>query len=463
MNQHDASHMIRSVAPGSIAEEYGIEPGDILLSVNGKAVEDVFDYRYLIRDELITIVIRKGTHSEEFLAMDLPEDEPEDWELEIEKEPSEDLGLEFESGLMDEYRSCRNKCVFCFIDQMPPGMRETLYFHDDDARLSFLQGNYITLTNMSEHEIDRIIRYHMEPINISFHTMNPSLRRQMLHNRFAGEIFPMVRRLKDAGIAMNGQIVLCRGINDGEELEYSLKEFEQYLPQLQSVSVVPVGLTKYRENLPPLVPFDREEAGKVISRIERWQDYYMEKYGTHLVHASDEWYILAGREVPGQERYDGYLQLENGVGMIRLLTEEVHEALRNFPAGTGKTSPRADRHVTIATGMLAAPSLKRLTEEISSVCPYVHVDVVPIRNEFFGDLITVSGLITGRDLVAQLKGRELGERLLLPVNMLRSNEDVLLDDMTVGQIEEALQTKIIIVESDGQSLVRAVTGQCGWN
>ncbi len=460
--QSDASHRIRSVAPGSIAEEYGIEPGDILLSVNGNVVEDVFDYRYLIRDESLTLVIRKGVHSEEFLAMGLPGDEPEDWELEIEKDPLEDLGLEFESGLMDEYRSCRNQCVFCFIDQMPPGMRETLYFHDDDARLSFLQGNYITLTNMSDHDIDRIIRYHLEPINISFHTMNPQLRCRMLHNRFAGDIFPKVKRLKDAGIGMNGQIVLCRGINDGEELEYSLKEFEPYLPQLHSVSVVPVGLTKYREHLPKLEPFDREEAGKVIDRIERWQEYYMDRYGTHLVHASDEWYILAGREIPPEERYDGYLQLENGVGMIRLLTGEVHEALHSLKEAPDqqilKTAAHP-RHVTIATGMLACPTIKRLTEEITSVFPSVRADVVPIRNDFFGEQITVSGLITGRDLIRQLGGRDLGEQLLLPVNMLRSDEDVLLDDVTVGQIEDALQTKIIIVESDGQSLVNAVCGR----
>ena len=463
MTKRGSEHKISQVAPGSIAEEYGIEPGDSLLSVNGQEVEDVFDYRYLIREEFLDLVVRKGRHSEEFLAMDLPEDEPEDWELEIEKDPLEDLGLEFESGLMDDYRSCRNKCVFCFIDQMPPGMRETLYFHDDDARLSFLQGNYITLTNMSDHDIDRIIRYHLEPINISFHTLNPKLRCEMLHNRFAGDIFGKVKRLKDAGIEMNGQIVLCRGINDEEELEYSLRGFEAYLPQLKSVSVVPVGLTRYREHLPKLESFDKEEARRVICRIERWQKYYMERYGTHLVHASDEWYILAGLEMPEEVSYDGYLQLENGVGMIRLLTQQVRESLRDYERSKrehdmgGAPCPKM-RHVTIATGELAAPTLRRLVSEITTVFPYAGAQVISIRNDFFGERITVSGLITGRDLVSQLKGKDLGDCLLIPVNMLRSQEEVFLDDMTVSEVCESLQTKIIIVESDGQSLVSAVTG-----
>ena len=482
-------HKIRSVAPGSIAEEYGIEPGDSLLSVNGNVVEDVFDYRYLIREDEIVLVIRKGVHSEEFLQMGLAPDEPEDWELEIEKDPMEDLGIEFESGLMDEYRSCKNRCIFCFIDQMPPGMRETLYFHDDDARLSFLQGNYITLTNMSDHDIDRIIRYHLEPINISFHTLNPELRCRMLHNRFAGDVFPKIRRMKDAGIEMNGQIVLCRGINDGEELEDSLRKLEEYLPELKSVSVVPVGLTRYREHLPKLESFDGEDAKQVIGLITRWQDYYRKKYGTHLVHASDEWYLLAGLPLPPAENYDGYLQLENGVGMVRLLTEEVQDVLSSLAdrkegriradlsgqeasgldhtgsgtPGSGIPEPEIPvscpkRRVTIATGLLAEPVLKELAGRICSAFPGVIANVAAIRNDFFGEKITVSGLITGQDLVKQLSGRDLGDRLLLPASMLRSGEDVFLDDMTLGQVETALQVRIIVVGSDGRSLVEAVTG-----
>ena len=283
-------HIIKSIEPGSIAEELGIEKGDILLSINDQEVEDVFDYHFYVNDEQLVLTIEKP--------------DGEEWELEIEKDYEEDLGIEFEQGLMDEYRSCRNKCIFCFIDQMPKGMRDTLYFKDDDSRLSFLQGNYVTLTNMSDHDIDRIIRYHLEPINISFHTTNPELRCQMLHNRFAGEALKKVDRLYEAGIEMNGQIVLCRGINDGEELERTIRDLSGYLPCLQSVSVVPVGLTKYRDGLYPLEPFTPEDARKVLEVVHRWQDELYEKWGSHFIHAGDEWYLLAGEEMPPQERYD---------------------------------------------------------------------------------------------------------------------------------------------------------------
>lgn len=296
-------HRISQVKEGSIAWELEIEPGDELLSINGETVEDVFDYHYLVNDEELELLICKQNG--------------EEWELEIEKDLEEDLGLEFENSLMDEYRSCRNHCVFCFIDQMPPGMRETLYFKDDDSRLSFLQGNYVTLTNMSDHDIDRIIRYHLAPINISFQTTNPKLRCEMLHNRFAGDIFPKVQRLYEAGIEMNGQIVLCKGLNDKAELERSISDLTKYLPHLKSVSVVPVGLSKYREGLYPLEPFTKEEAEQVIDTIEAWQKKLFPQYGLHFIHASDEWYLLAGRKLPEEARYDGYLQLENGVGMLK--------------------------------------------------------------------------------------------------------------------------------------------------
>ena len=285
---------------GSIAEELELAAGDELLSVNGQEIEDVFDYHYLVNDEYIEVLVRKANG--------------EEWELEVEKDYQEDLGIVFENSLMDEYRSCSNKCVFCFVDQMPPGMRETLYFKDDDSRLSFLQGNYVTLTNMSDHDIDRIIHYHLEPINISFHTTNPELRCRMLHNPFCRGYISKVQKLYEAGIEMNGQIVLCKGLNDGRELERSIEELAKYLPHLKSVSVVPVGLSKYRDGLYPLESFGKEDAENVISMIETWQKRLYEEYGLHFIHASDEWYLTAERELPPEESYDGYLQLENGRG-----------------------------------------------------------------------------------------------------------------------------------------------------
>ena len=441
MKKKNFEHKIRAVLPGSIAEELELEPGDVLLAVNDHEIEDVFDYHYYTNEEYLTVLVRKP--------------DGEEWELEIEKEFEEDLGIEFESSLMDDYRSCRNHCIFCFIDQMPPGMRETLYFKDDDSRLSFLQGNYVTLTNMSDHDIDRIIHYHLGPINISFQTTNPNLRCKMLHNRFAGDVFPKIRRLADTGIELNGQIVLCRDINDGAELERSISDMTSYLPALRSVSVVPVGLSKYREGLYPLKPFDAQSAGEVIDLIESWQKKIYPQYGVHFVHASDEWYLLAGRPLPEEERYDGYLQLENGVGMLRLLKEEVEETLAEVKPDV--ETPK--RRVSIATGRLAGPFLKELGKRIETVHQNVTLQIFEIRNDFFGESITVSGLITGQDLIAQLKDQDLGDELLLPTNMIRSGERVFLDDLTIEDAEEALGIPIRIVESGGRDLVCAVTGE----
>ena len=432
-------HMIKDVLPGSIADELGIEAGDKLISINNNEIEDVFDYHFYVNDEELVLLIEKPNG--------------EEWELEIEKDYEEDLGIEFEQGLMDEYRSCHNKCMFCFIDQMPEGMRDTLYFKDDDSRLSFLQGNYVTLTNMSDHDIERIVRYHLEPINISFQTTNPELRCKMLHNRFAGDALKKVDTLYESGIQMNGQIVLCKGINDGEELERSIRDLSKYVPCLQSVSVVPVGLTKYREGLYPLEPFTREDAVKILDTIHRWQVKFFEEYGIHFIHAGDEWYILAGEEMPEEERYDGYLQLENGVGMLRLLENEFEEAYEKVDGDD------RDRELSIATGFLAYPYIQKMASRIEEKYFNTQIHVYPIRNDFFGELITVSGLITGRDLIHQLQNQKLGDRLLLPCNMFRSQEEVFLDDITLAQVEDALQVRADIVKSSGQDFIDVIVNE----
>ena len=431
-------HVVSQVEPGSIGEEMGIGPGDKLLGINGNEISDVFDYYYYMEAEEVLLLIEKP--------------DGEQWELEIEKDEDESLGLQFEQSLMDEYRSCRNKCMFCFIDQMPEGMRDTLYFKDDDSRLSFLQGNYITLTNMSEEDVERIVKYHLEPINISFQTTNPELRCRMLHNRFAGDALKKVDILYQGGIQMNGQIVLCKGVNDKDELERSIRDLTGYLPFLRSVSVVPVGLTTDRDGLYPLEPFTKEDAREVLKTIHAWQDKVYEEYGIHFIHAGDEWYILAEEELPEEQRYDGYLQLENGVGMLRLLFDEFEEGLKALEGDLRK------REISLATGRLAYPYLKRMLGRLREKFPNVLVRLYPIENHFFGERITVSGLITGQDLTEQLKGKELGAALLLPCNMLRIGEEVFLDDFTVQDVENALQVPVDIVKSSGQDFINAVLG-----
>ena len=428
-------HTIKSVDPGSIADELGLEPGDRLLSIDGHELEDIFDYEYYIENESIMVVIAKKNG--------------EEWELDIEND-YQDLGLTFENGLMSDYKSCHNKCVFCFIDQMPKGMRETLYFKDDDSRLSFLQGNYVTLTNMKDKDIERIIKFKLAPINISVQTTNPELRCKMLHNRFAGEALKKIDRLYEAGTPMNGQVVMCKNLNDGDELDRTIRDLTKYIPCMESVSVVPVGLSKYRDGLYPLEPITAEDAAKTIDIIEKWQKKVYAEHGIHFIHASDEFYILAGRELPEEGRYDGYIQLENGVGMIRLLTTEVHEALDELEGDEEK------EELSIATGKLAAVYLAGFLEEIKKKFPNRKVHLYPIRNDFFGEMITVAGLITGQDLIAQLKDKPLGSRLLLPECMFRSGEEVFLDDITRQEVENALQVPVNIVKSSGQDFVNAV-------
>jgi len=430
------SHIIKSIEEGSIAEELELAPGDELISINGQQIKDAFDYHYLLKDEFLTVIIRKP--------------DGEEWELEIEKDYDEDLGIEFEDGLMDECTSCRNKCIFCFIDQMPPGMRDTLYFKDDDARLSYLQGNYITLTNLSEEELDRIIFYKLSPINISVHTTNAELRKKMLNNRFAGSALEKMKKLKDHGITMNGQIVLCKGWNDGEELEKTLHDLSAFLPEMQSVSVVPVGLTKYRNNLAQLEPFTKEDAREVLAIIHRWQGIFLTHYQTRFVYAGDEWYIKAELPIPEEEDYEGYPQIENGVGLIRSMQEEFKEYYETL------TGDHRSKNISIATGVLASPYIQQMAQKLTEKYPNIHIQVYTIINHFFGNEITVAGLITGGDLLDQLKDKDLGECLLLPDVLLRHGETILLDDRTVDDIENTLQTRIRIVQSNGKSFIEAI-------
>ncbi len=471
----EKGHVITGIAPDSIAEELGVEPGDRLISINDREIEDIFDYRYLCDDEELTLLIYSAK-------------EKDYYECEVSKDTDEDLGFEFGPGLMDDYRSCSNKCIFCFIDQMPPGMRDTLYFKDDDARLSFLQGNYITLTNMKQKDIDKVCFYKLSPINISVHTTNPELRCRMLNNRFAGDALKKIGAFCEAGLEINGQIVLCKGVNDGSELDRSLKDLEEYLPNLKSLSVVPVGLTRFREGLYPLEPFEKEDAATVLDQIEKWQRYYKEKYGTNLVYASDEWYLTAGRELPAQSEYEGFPQIENGVGMLRSLTDEFDEACENeYDIYEGS--------VLMLTGMAAYPVIKKMADKVTEKYSRIKMDVMPVRNDFFGHRITVSGLITGRDILNQialkympdgyqvcdmpeglntLQQRELilksfNERfsdrvknelpfdlVVIPSSMLRAGEKVFLDDMTVDDLQNALQKDFRIVKSNGEEFFRVL-------
>ncbi|MDR0221121.1 MAG: DUF512 domain-containing protein [Lachnospiraceae bacterium] len=460
-----AHHLITGIAKNSIAAELGVAAGDALLSVGGVYPVDVFDYRFLLANENIELLIRKP--------------DGEEWALEIEKGEDEDLGLVFAEGLMDAYRSCQNKCIFCFIDQLPPGLREALYFKDDDARLSFLLGNYVTLTNMSAEDLARVIRYRLAPINISVHTTNPALRSMMQGNPRAGEALGKIRLLYEAGIAMNGQIVLCKGVNDGGELERTIRDLTAYIPHMESVSVVPAGLTKHRAGLYELRPFDKDDAQGVLKTVHHWQERIHGKQGIHFVHAADEWYMLAGEGLPPAERYDGYLQLENGVGMMRLFLDECEEALGeravdNRPydgteRGTGRAVAGAlqsatlrpyegrGREVSVATGLLAYPYIKALAARFAGITVYVY----GIANHFFGEGVTVSGLLTGVDLISQLQGKPLGECLLLPANVLRYDETVFLDGLTVAELESALQVRVDIVKSSGYEFVKAVTAVSG--
>ena len=429
-------NVIRAIDPGSPLKRR-VHAGDRLLSVNGKPIRDVLDYKFYAYDRDLRLVLARPDGSE--------------YRLHIRKAEGGDLGLDFESYLMDRPRACANNCVFCFIDQLPKGMRPTMYFKDDDARLSFLLGNYITLTNLSEREIQRIIDLHVSPVNVSVHAMNPELRVKMLRNPRAGESLGIMKRFADAGIVMNCQIVCCPGLNDNDELDFSMRELAALYPAVHSVSIVPVGLTRYREGLYPLTAFTPEHAAETIDQVTAFGDRCLEQYGTRIFWCGDELYLKAGRDLPLDEFYEEYTQLENGIGMLRLLETEFRSALRL------SENPGPQR-CSIATGVAAAPWMRMLAGLAAEQYPELRIEVYPIQNEYFGRSITVAGLVTGGDLIRQLRGKDLGDRLLISQNMLRREERDFLDDVTLQEAKAALRVPVLPVETDGFALWDAICG-----
>lgn len=437
---------IKAVQNDSAAHDADIRPGDYLLSVNGQEIEDIFDYRFLTADTDFTVEIEKKNG--------------ELWEIDVEKDEYEDFGLEFEDPLISDAKSCSNKCIFCFIDQLPKGMRSTVYFKDDDSRLSFLTGNYVTLTNMKKSDIERVIKYRMTPVNVSVHTTNPELRKFMLGNRFAGDIKEKIKLLIDGGIDINAQIVLCKGINDGLELDRTLNDLSEHCPGVSSISVVPVGLTKWRDGLFELKPFDAEASRKVLEQVGEWQKRFIEKHCTRLVYLADEFYIKAGVELPQCEEYEDFPQIENGVGLMSLLIHEFNEHIRGNDELLEKhfSGMNVERHVSIATGVCSYKYIKELAQELEKRYNNLKVTVFPIKNVFFGENVTVTGLLTGKDMITQLSGQELGSELLISHSMLRSGEDVFLDDITVRELSDKLGTKVTVVENSGEDFINKIAG-----
>ncbi|MCR5638689.1 MAG: DUF512 domain-containing protein [Lachnospiraceae bacterium] len=500
-------HIISYVEPGSIADQLEIEEGDELIRINGKKYKDIFDYRYLIKEEELVLLVKKKNG--------------EEWELEVEKYPEDDLGITFKEGLMDKYSRCSNACVFCFIDQNAPGMRDTLYFKDDDARLSFLQGNYITLTNLSDEDVRRILFYKLSPINISIHTMNKQLRVKMLHNRFAGDALDKIKIFNDAGIKMNGQVVLCPDLNDKEELDYTITELEKYMPNFQSLSIVPVGLSRFRKNLYRMRSFTKEELRNTIAQVEKYQERFLKQFGTRFVFLSDEFYINAEMPMPTADYYEGYSQIENGIGIVTSFHDEFENGLKDLEEDLEKEEREEERKkeqktkrgTIVLSGTLAAPCNLKLIEEYRKIKKHQRVTLVPILNDFYGHKINVTGLITAQDIINQLiifkrkiaageinefpsiwqaKQEELeetpiyvdgllrdepgvGDRakwiledlikqygevakdevtdVIVPSVSLREGKDTFLDDLTIYDIEEAIHVKVHVCESDGNSMV----------
>lgn len=430
---------IEKIIPGSIGEECGICEKDILISINDHEINDVLDYRFYLADCEIELTVKRGEQTYIFS---------------IEKDEYEDLGLEFETPLMDKKHRCENKCIFCFIDQLPKGLRESLYFKDDDSRLSFLHGNYITLTNLSQRDIERIVEMHISPVNVSVHTTNPELRCKMMHNKRAGETLSYLKMLKDGGIEICAQIVLCRDINDGQELVSSLHDLARLYPQLSSVAIVPSGLTAFRENLYPLKQFDKESSACVISTVEEINALYYEKFGKNLFFCSDEFYLMAEKHLPRDEYYEEYSQLENGVGMLRLFDTEMSLFLKTL----SDEERQIERNISIATGQSAYEFICNAINKIQEKCKNVRCRVYKIDNDFFGHTITVSGLITGVDLISQLKDKDLGKELLISRSMLRSEGDLFLCGKSLSDVENSLGVKVTPVAQDGAAFVEAVLG-----
>ena len=433
---------ITDVERGSKAEKQGIKSGDILIAINENHINDVLDYRFYLTERRVDLLLKRDNV---------------EYNVIITKGEYDDIGLEFETPLMDEKHSCKNKCIFCFIDQNPEGLRESLYFKDDDSRLSFIHGNYVTLTNMSQADVDRIIKMRMSPINISVHTTNPDLRVKMMKNKHSGEVLKYLNDFAEAGLSMCGQIVLCKGVNDGEELARSMHDLAALYPAMGSVAIVPAGLTKFREKLYPLTDFTKEEAEDIIDMINSFGDKQKEKCGTRVFYAADEFYLKANREIPSADYYEDYPQIENGVGMLRSCSDEFGMAIddvREFAFSLDKK-----REISLVTGEASYSMIKERVEKLESLCPNLSVNIYKIINNFFGTSITVSGLLTGRDILEQLTDKPLGEELLIPGNCLRHGEDVFLCGMTVEELSASLGVPVIATESDGYCLCETILGK----
>ncbi len=429
-------HLIKSIKPESIAEELNIKPGWYLTLVNDTEIKDILDYKYQMFDEYVVITIEDNNG--------------EEWDYEIEKDENEDIGLEFSEELMDSPRSCANKCIFCFMDQLPPDVRETLIFKDDDFRLSFMTGNYVTLTNSGYRDLERIVEYHLSPINISVHATNPAVRCMMLNNKNAGKIMDYIKYLTDNDIYINAQIVLCPGINDGKILDKTIEDLSNFYPYVECIAIVPVGLSKYREGLYKLKPFNKKLANMAINQVEKWQKKFMDKYNHHIVYIADEVYIKAGREFPAYDFYEDFPQLEDGIGMVAKMRHEFDKKyLRMKEKSLNKT-------ISVATGLAAYDFIRRLSDKLEIKFKGLKINVFPIKNTFFGPKITVSGLITGGDLINQLKDKELGEALIINYSCLKDDENKFLDDVTLSEVKKALKVKIRVVDGTGEDFINKV-------